>query len=175
MEAVGLILIIIFIAVIQAIINKKLKKNKRKKINSKRNIEREKKKTKINYIENKQKGDEFEKFVGKYYEDLGYTVAYHGIDNGRKDHGIDIIAKKEKEIIFIQCKNWKKEGRKINLDKVKSFVGDTYTYIDKNPMFKDYEIKRILAITNPILNKQAYNYIKYNQNLIKYKIFKFES
>ena len=118
------------------------------------------------------KGMDYEFFVGDHFEKQGYLVAYHGIQNGKKDKGIDLIAKKDNEIIFIQCKNWKKDGRKININHIKAFLADTYNYIEDNPIYKNYEIKRVYAISNPILTKSAYAYIKNNQDKLQYLMLK---
>ncbi len=58
-----------------------------------------------NIKEEKQKewGDAYEKSVGLEYEKEGYDVEYRGLNYGRKDGGIDLIARKDNEIILIQC------------------------------------------------------------------------
>lgn len=55
-----------------------------------------------------QIGRDFELYIGWKYENLGYKVTYNGINNGFNDEGIDLIAKKDKETIIIQCKYWSK-------------------------------------------------------------------
>jgi len=130
-------------------------------------------KTNINNDKDKiLKGMDYEFYVGDHFENQGYIVTYHGIKNGKKDKGIDLIAKKGNEVIFIQCKNWKKDGRKININHIKAFLADTYNYIEDNPMYKNYNIKRIYTISNPILTKSAYAYIKNNQDKLQYLILK---
>ena len=52
----------------------------------------------------KKFGDNFEKYVGKIYEDDGYEVDYRGLNLGFLDGGIDLIAKNNDEILLIQCK-----------------------------------------------------------------------
>lgn len=51
-------------------------------------------------------GLEFERYCGYLYEKEGYTVEYNGILKGKIDGGIDLIAYKENEKIYIQCKYW---------------------------------------------------------------------
>lgn len=46
----------------------------------------------------------YEEFVCNYYIDKDYEAIHHG-KKGKKDKGIDVIAKKENEIILIQTKN----------------------------------------------------------------------
>jgi len=45
---------------------------------------------------NVKKGKEFEKKVGKLFEEAGWIVKYNGIENGKKDSSIDLIAIKGK-------------------------------------------------------------------------------
>jgi len=127
----------------------------------------------IKYKQNIKKGKNYEKQIGKYFEKQGYIVKYNGIENGKKDNSIDLIAIKKEEIIFIQCKNWKENHKyKITQQMVKAFIGDTYKFIEENPIYKEYQIKRLLVISNKILSKSAYAYIKQNPKIINYQIIK---
>ena len=54
----------------------------------------------------KLKGDEYELFIGKKFEEKGDLVLYHGFLLGYKDSGIDLISIDDKNINLIQCKNW---------------------------------------------------------------------
>jgi len=124
---------------------------------------------------NKEKGEEYEKFVGNYFENLGYIIKYNGIEKGKKDNSIDLIAIKNNEIILIQCKNWNKNSKyKITHKDIKAFIGDTYTFINENPQYKKYNIKRLFVISNKILDQSAINYIKEHKNIIKYLLLKYK-
>ena len=59
----------------------------------------------------KEKGDRYEKFIGKRFEEKGELVIYNGFIHGYKDEGVDIISisLKSKSINLIQCKNWTKK------------------------------------------------------------------
>lgn len=59
----------------------------------------------------KQRGDEYEKFIGKQFENKGELVIYNGFIRGYEDDGVDIIAisTQTKTIHLIQCKNWTKK------------------------------------------------------------------
>lgn len=116
----------------------------------------------------KEKGDEYEKYVSKYFSRQGYTIAEHGQDNGRRDHGIDVIAKKDKEIIFIQCKNWKvSEDYKIDHRHIKEFIGNCTTYMEKNPMFGMCTVKRYFAVSDEIMDYSAERFISENPQSIQ--------
>lgn len=47
----------------------------------------------------------YEKYVGQYFESIGYNVNYWGLEKGFNDGGIDIVAEREEEIYYIQCKH----------------------------------------------------------------------
>lgn len=51
-------------------------------------------------------GLEFERYCGYTFEKTGFKVKYWGILNGKKDGGIDLIAKKKEKTLYIQCKYW---------------------------------------------------------------------
>jgi len=121
----------------------------------------------------KAKGDEYEKYVSGYFRGQGYTIAEHGLDNGKKDYGIDLIVKREKEIIFIQCKNWKvSDEHKIDHRHIKEFIGNCTTYIEKNPMFQMCTIKRYFAISDEIMDYTAERFISQNPQSIQKLILK---
>lgn len=132
----------------------------------------EKNKTTIDYktlIENsKEKGNQYEYHVAEYFRKQGYRIAEHGRDNGKKDHGIDVIAKREKEIIFIQCKNWEVTVKyKIDHRHIKEFIGNCTTYIEKNPMYNNYTIRRYYAIPDEIMEYSAERFISENPQSIQ--------
>jgi len=122
-----------------------------------------------------KKGKEYEKFVGRYFEDQGYIIKYNGIEKGKKDNSIDIIAIKKEEIIFIQCKNWKENGKhKISHKDIKAFIGDTHIFINENPQYKEYKIKRLFVMSGKILDKSALSYINEHKDIIRYLLLKME-
>lgn len=56
----------------------------------------------------KEKGDRYERFIGKQFEDKGEIVIYNGFIQGYEDDGVDVasISTENKTINLIQCKNW---------------------------------------------------------------------
>ena len=57
---------------------------------------------------NQAKGDAYEKYIGKQFEEKDNIVIYNGFIKGYEDKGIDIIvlSKEHKTINLVQCKNW---------------------------------------------------------------------
>lgn len=88
----------------------------------------------------KAKGDKYEKFIGRKFEEKGELVIYNGFINGYKDKGVDIISisLETKSINLIQCKNWTRKP--MMLDDVK----DIYEKLAK------YNIRHITQEFNAI-------------------------
>ena len=117
----------------------------------------------------KAKGDAYEQYVAKHFRDQGYTVAEHGKINGVKDQSIDLILKRDNEVILVQCKNYKADTTyKINHEKIKAFVGETAFYLQDNPIYEGYELKRLYVVSNPVLDKSAINFINNHTDKINY-------
>jgi restriction system protein len=64
---------------------------------------------------------EFEMLVGEIYRRRGYSVAE--TESGA-DGGIDLIARKDGEKFFVQCKHWQKH--KVDVLTVREFLGVLY-------------------------------------------------
>jgi hypothetical protein len=56
----------------------------------------------------KAKGDKYERYIGKRFEEKGELVVYNGFINGYEDGGVDIasISTDAKTINLVQCKHW---------------------------------------------------------------------
>lgn len=66
------------------------------------------------YLNSNQKtkfqiGKDYERYIGYLFEIKGYDVEYHGINKGINDLGVDLILRKKSELIFVQCKYWRKD------------------------------------------------------------------
>ncbi len=120
--------------------------------------------------ENKLKGIEYEKRVGKYYEEKGYKVEYNGIIKDRKDDGIDLICKKDNEVkILIQCKNYNKE-ESINHDMIKIFHSNATRYMDLNNLDRN-EIKLKYIVPDvKVFEKSAINIFRDKYYKCRYEI-----
>lgn len=128
--------------------------------------------TKMTNEEKKEKGDKYEAYVAEHYRKQGYTVWEHGKEKGDKDGGIDLLVKKGKEALFVQCKDWK--NYKINDKIVKATQTDVRNYMLENPvltnLLNECE-KRIMYVTSrECLTKGAYTYIENNSHIIGYEV-----
>jgi len=125
-----------------------------------------------------EKGKDYEEYVAKVYRSRGYHVSEHGKLRGREDHGIDLIAKKEKEIILIQCKDWKEDGRwRITHEKIKSFQTDARTFVEDKPLLRKSYLKARYTISGDFMDKSAIRHIEEMQKKgkrIDFEIIKIE-
>lgn len=121
--------------------------------------------------EKKEKGDIYEAFIATHYRAQGYTISEHGKDNGKKDNGIDLIAKKGKEILFMQCKNWSlNSGNKVRDKEIKVTRQDVQDYEEKHPLYEMYKTKIIYIMSENILHGSGYHYIQDNSELLEFRI-----
>ena len=119
----------------------------------------------------KEKGDHYERYIAEYYERLGYYVWEHGKEKGKLDQGIDLIVKKKKEIIFIQCKNWNENTRfKIDHKEIKASRTEARAFMKENPLFIGYKMKFRFTISSNCIHMSAIKYIEENSELFDYEI-----
>jgi len=81
----------------------------------------------------------YERYIGYLLEDQGYDVEYVGIFKGFEDLGRDLICKKGREVVVIQCKNWSK-FRTIYEKHIFQFFGTVFKYKDDN---QDLEVQGV--------------------------------
>jgi len=130
------------------------------------------KKTKKNKPKtNQKKGEEYESFIAEHYKKMGYFVWEHGKEKGRLDQGIDLIVKKDKEIIFVQCKNWKENSKfKIDHVRVKASRAEARQFMLDNPLFKGYKNKFRYTLSSNCMHLSALKYIEETNGLFDYEI-----
>ena len=76
---------------------------------------------------NEEIGRDYERFIACKYTRMGYRVISRGILLGKSDGGIDLIARKEHEILLIQCKYWGR-GKIIHENCVTKLDGSSHLY-----------------------------------------------
>ena len=125
-------------------------------------------KNKFYYGENwkKKKGDDYEYYIKKFYENEGYKVFPNGYIKGFKDGGIDLVAHKGKETILIQCKNWKSKAELKNITK---FYNDCKNYEKYNyKKLNNRYIRKVFVISNEIKNPEIESFLKKINNEIEF-------
>ncbi|WP_298053582.1 restriction endonuclease [uncultured Campylobacter sp.] len=122
--------------------------------------------TKPKMISKHKKGADYEFYIAKYFKNEGYKIYMNGLNNGKKDGGIDVICHKNQETILIQCKNW---NQPIEQKDIRAFIGDCHIYVNKNAMFlKNRKIRKMFITSNENTKKAVELYVKENQNEIEY-------
>jgi restriction system protein len=120
---------------------------------------------------NIQKGKDYEAFVSSYYETLGYDVKAFGFERGKLDGGIDIVAVKNGETLFIQCKNWNKDaGYKINHENIKAFIGSVSMFKIKYSEYKDVKETLLYVTSEDIFDSSAKKYCQEYKEYVRYKV-----
>ena len=119
----------------------------------------------------RKKGKTYEQYIGTIFEKEKWQVLYNGIHKGKEDNKIDLIAIKNKEILFIQCKNWNTNKYKINLPYIKKFMYNSIKWLEDNKI-KKFTGKCLIIMNKPLLDKESYKYI-INNKFIDYKIIPF--
>ena len=147
-------------------INENIEKEKNQKSqNDEKLLDCYEKVYKTNYKTKKELGDEYELQIGRYFKSLNFKIYYNGINNGKKDGGIDIIGWNSEKVLLIQCKNHRSQ---INQDLLRKFIGDCKIYEEKNKYkIKDREIKRIFA-SNSTADYGADRFLNENRNILEF-------
>lgn len=86
---------------------------------------------------------DFEHFVAKLFNSMGYEAQ---ATSRTGDYGVDVIAKKDAEIIAIQCKKYQ-EGNNVGNQEVQRLLGAM--------LFKDLKADRGIIITTSDFTRQA--------------------
>jgi len=129
--------------------------------------------TRNTYKDKKIRGDEYEEYIAEHYRQLGYDVIEHGKEKGVKDGGIDLIAKLDNEVILIQCKDWNENNsHKIDHKDIKVLRTDANDFLEKNPDYKNYEIKLKYTLSGNFLHKSAEKHMEECKENISYEIIK---
>ncbi|MCI7411309.1 restriction endonuclease [Helicobacter bilis] len=126
----------------------------------------------VNYAAiNKQKGDDYERQIGRFYQQQGYKVYFKGIKEGRRDQGIDLIAYKGREAILIQCKNW--ENTQVKQEHLRIFLGDCTAYLEQNQkIFAKKNVSRVFVTSCENLDYGVKKFLE--ENSMEYRIIPYE-
>jgi len=99
-----------------------------------------------------QIGRDYELYVGYKYTKKGYIVDYFGSYMGVEDLGRDLIAKKENEVLIIQCKYWSAK-KQIHENHINQLYGTMISYCIEHKIDKK-NVKGVL-VTNIELSPMA--------------------
>lgn len=122
----------------------------------------------------KKKGEEYEAYIAQHFQALDYYVIEHGKIHGKKDKGIDLIAIKRNEVLFIQCKNWKAGGKyAIRHSHIKEFIGNVTMFLAGTADYNGFDIKRVYVTSEYILDNSGKAYLNSIQEHVDYQVIPF--
>ena len=88
----------------------------------------------------------YERYVGYLHEADGYDVEYVGIFKGCEDLGRDLICRKGKRLVVVQCKNWSK-FKTIYEKHIFQLFGTVFQYRSENPR---HEVHGVFCTTTKV-------------------------
>ena len=136
--------------------------------------EKEELKSGMSNKKKKEKGDDYEKKVAGYYKLDGYDIYLNGIKKDRLDGGIDVICKKDDEVILIQCKNWNHTTRrKITHTHIKEFHSNCIKYIDQENLDKSNVKLKYIVPNKKVFKACAINIFRDDYYNCTYEILEF--
>lgn len=91
-------------------------------------------------------GRMYERYIGYLYEEQGFDVEYHGIVEGKMDLGRDLICKKGKNNLIVQCKYWS-QFKTIYEKHIFQLFGTFFQYRDEN---KGQDIKAVFFTSTKV-------------------------
>jgi hypothetical protein len=111
----------------------------------------------------------FRNHVVNFYKKKGYKVWNYTDDTGENDKGINIIAKKNRDIILIHCHL---STTNITTNDLKEFEIQRDKFILEHPLFEGYNITLRYSLTGFFLTEDAFWYIHEHTKIISYEIIK---
>jgi len=118
---------------------------------------------------NSQESKEYKELLRNYYKEKGYILWDFSEKKTQDNKNINYIAKKNREIILMNCPN---SPNDITLEDIKEFESHKDEFIVKNPIFEDYDIKLQYNLSSFALSESAFTYIKEHTESISYQIIK---
>ena len=81
-------------------------------------------------------GKFYERYVGYNYYEKGYkNIEYFGIKKKMEDEGIDLICKKQNEVLLIQCKYWSEERKMQGENAIHQFYGKLKLFLSRRKLY----------------------------------------
>lgn len=119
------------------------------------------------YIENNL----YEEFVKEHYRNKGYTVWHHSKEKTQydKNKNITLIAKKNREILLIHCRDNQLD---ISVEELQNFQAQRDAFKHDNPVFSNYDLTLHYSMSGFFLTEEAYEYIEVSREDISYSVMK---
>ncbi|CAA6803624.1 MAG: Unknown protein [uncultured Sulfurovum sp.] len=119
------------------------------------------------YIENNL----YEEFIKEQFLSQGYTVWHHakGKTQQDKNKNITLVAKKNKKILLIHCRDNQLD---ISVEELQSFQQQRDNFKIDNPVFENYNLSLHYSMSGFFLTEDAYEYVEENHGDITYEVLK---
>ena len=119
------------------------------------------------FIEN----NTYENFIKEQFETEGYTVWHYSKDKTQleKNKNITLVAKKDKKILLIHCRDNQLD---ISVDELKRFQSQRDNFKIENPVFEEYDLTLHYSMSGFFLTEEAYKYVEQNSRDISYEVVK---
>ena len=111
---------------------------------------------------------DYSTFVANYYRAKDYIVWEYSKEKKLIDYPLNLIVKREKDILFVECRSNIKE---IPLDRILEFEKVGIEFLKQYKLFKNYNILYLCICSEDSFSPKALAYIADNGH-ISYKILK---
>ncbi len=111
---------------------------------------------------------DYSTFVANYYRAKNYTVWEYSKEKNLINYALNLVVKREKDILFIECRSNVKE---ITLENLLEFEKIGTEFLDQYRLFKNYNILYLCICSEDRFSKKALAYMA-NSSHISYKILK---
>jgi len=144
-----------------------------KKIKSLSKLTTSNKKLYQSILTKKDRRDYYEAYVCKHFREKGYLTVPYRKENIMENRGIDIILKKDKEILFIQCRNLNsKSNNKTDSKEIQYMRMNVRDYLERNKVFSMYTWKILYVTPDDTLDRSAENKLDEYNNEIEHRVIK---
>lgn len=118
---------------------------------------------------NQKRGKDYEKYIFALLKNKNYNIIHNCLKLEKEDQGIDFIAIKNSNVIFIQCKNF--ENTKVTHHHLKEFYANCEIYL-KNNDFGEMNKRFLFLTSKDCLDNSAIYFLKEN-DFIEYHVLAF--
>ena len=126
-------------------------------------------KTVRSYLENSL----YDEFIKEYYIQQGYTVWHYSKEKQEdKNENITLVAKKDKKIVLIHCRDNQLD---ISVQELKNFQKQRDEFKVANPVFANYDLTLHYCMSGFFMTEDAYEYAEDFKDEISYEIIKGDS
>jgi len=113
--------------------------------------------------------ESYKAVVYKKYKEAGYTLWDYGKEKGSYNQNIDLLAKKNREVLLIRCIII---DRDVHVDEIVTFRAAKKEFLENNPIFENYNLKAQLVMTHFSLTKESFEYLQENKTKVFYEVLK---